>query len=62
MHRTGTKHIVCHMQKSLEQWSVMSKFTCIVFPYAASGKTILLLFSYASSGKHKEIQLLLLNA
>ena len=29
MHRTGTKHIVHHMQKSLVQWSVLSKFTCI---------------------------------
>ena len=28
MHRTGTKHIVCHMQKSVVQWSVISKFTC----------------------------------
>ena len=29
MHRTGTKHIVRHMQKSVIQWSVISKFTCI---------------------------------
>ena len=29
MHRTGTKHIVRHMQKSVVQWSVISKFTCI---------------------------------
>ena len=29
LHRTGTKHIVCHMQKSVVQWSVISKFTCI---------------------------------
>ena len=29
MHRTGTKHIVHHMQKSVVQWSVISKFTCI---------------------------------
>ena len=28
MHRTGTKHIVRHMQKSVVQWSVLSKFTC----------------------------------
>ena len=28
MHRTGTKHIVRHMQKSVIQWSVISKFTC----------------------------------
>ena len=28
MHRTGTKHIVCRMQKSVVQWSVISKFTC----------------------------------
>ena len=28
MHRTGTKHIVCHMQRSVVQWSVISKFTC----------------------------------
>ena len=28
MHRTGTKHIVRHMQKSVVQWSVISKFTC----------------------------------
>ena len=30
MHRTGTKHIVRHMQKSVVQWSVISKFTCTV--------------------------------
>ena len=29
MHRTGTKHIVRHMQKSVIQRSVISKFTCI---------------------------------
>ena len=29
MHRTGTKHIVRHMQKSVVQRSVISKFTCI---------------------------------
>ena len=29
MHRAGTKHIVRHMQKSVVQWSVISKFTCI---------------------------------
>ena len=28
MHRTGTKHIVRHMRKSVIQWSVISKFTC----------------------------------
>ena len=28
-HRTGTKHIVRHMQKSVVQWFVISKFTCI---------------------------------
>ena len=28
MHRTGTKHIVRHLQKSVVQWSVISKFTC----------------------------------
>ena len=28
MHRTGTEHIVHHMQKSIVQWSVISKFTC----------------------------------
>ena len=28
MHRTGAKHVVCHMQKSIIQWSVISKFTC----------------------------------
>ena len=28
MHRTVTKHIVRHMQKSVVQWSVISKFTC----------------------------------
>ena len=31
MHRTGTKHIVRHMRKSVVQWSVISKFTCIFF-------------------------------
>ena len=30
MHRTGTKHIVRHMQKSVVQWSVISKFACIM--------------------------------
>ena len=29
MHRAGTKHIIRHMQKSVLQWSVISKFTCI---------------------------------
>ena len=29
MHGTGTKHIVRHSQKSVIQWSVISKFTCI---------------------------------
>ena len=29
MHRTGTKNIVRHMRKSVVQWSVISKFTCI---------------------------------
>ena len=29
MHPTGIKHIVRHMQKSVVQWSVISKFTCI---------------------------------
>ena len=29
MHQTGTKHIVRHMGKSVVQWSVISKFTCI---------------------------------
>ena len=29
MHWTGTKHIVRHMQKSVIQWSVISKFTCM---------------------------------
>ena len=28
MHQTGTKHVVRHMQKSVIQWSVISKFTC----------------------------------
>ena len=27
MHGTGTKHIVCHRQKSVLQWSVICKFT-----------------------------------
>ena len=31
MHQTGTKHIVRHMQKTVVQWSVISKFTCIVY-------------------------------
>ena len=30
MHLTGTKHIVRHLQKFVVQWSVISKFTCIV--------------------------------
>ena len=29
IHGTGTKHIVRHSQKSVLQWSVISKFTCI---------------------------------
>ena len=29
MHGTGTKHSVRHSQKSVVQWSVISKFTCI---------------------------------
>ena len=29
MHGTGTKHIVCHSQKSGVQWSVICKFNCI---------------------------------
>ena len=29
MHGTGPKHIVRHSQKSVVQWSVISKFTCI---------------------------------
>ena len=29
MHQTGTKHIVRHMQRSVVQLSVISKFTCI---------------------------------
>ena len=32
MHGTGTKHIVRHSQKSVVQWSVISKFTCTVKP------------------------------
>ena len=31
MHGTGTKHIVRHSQKSVVQWSVISKFTCMYF-------------------------------
>ena len=31
MHGTGTKHIVRHSQKSVVQWSVISKFTCTAF-------------------------------
>ena len=27
---TGTKHLVRHRRKSVLQWSVISKFTCIV--------------------------------
>ena len=33
MHRTGTKHIVRHMQKFVVQWSVISKFNCIEYFY-----------------------------
>ena len=29
MHGTGTKHIVRHRQKSVVQWSIISKFACI---------------------------------
>ena len=28
MHGTGTKHIARHRQKSVVQWSVISKFAC----------------------------------
>ena len=39
MHRTGTKHIVRHMQTSVVQWCVISKFTCIpLFVRAMSPK------------------------
>ena len=34
--RTGTKHIVRHMQKSVVQWSVISKFTCIYMSFDCS--------------------------
>ena len=37
MHRTGTKHIVRHMQKSVLQWSVISRFTCTTIPCQPSG-------------------------
>ena len=30
MHGTGTNHIVRHSQKSVVQWSVISKFACIM--------------------------------
>ena len=30
MHRTGTNHIVRHMQKSVVQWSIISKLTCTI--------------------------------
>ena len=38
MHRTGTKHIVRHMQKNVIQWSVITKFTC-------TNKSICLVFN-----------------
>ena len=28
MHWTGTMHIVCHREKSVLQWSVISNFAC----------------------------------
>ena len=31
MHGTGTKHIVCHSQKSVVQWSGVAEFTCTCF-------------------------------
>ena len=37
MHQTGTKHIVRHMQKSVVQWSVISKFTCITIGFTVVG-------------------------
>ena len=37
MHRTGTKNIVRHMRKSVVQWSVISKFTCILKTSCAKG-------------------------
>ena len=30
MHGTGTKHKVRHRQKSVVQWSFISKFACII--------------------------------
>ena len=30
IHGTGTKHIISHSQKSGLQWSVISKFACII--------------------------------
>ena len=41
MNRTGTKHIVCHMKKSVVQWSVISKFTCIINRYHQSPSFLL---------------------
>ena len=41
MHRTGTKHIIRHMQNSVKQWSVISKFTCII-PSTSTNPEILL--------------------
>ena len=37
MHGTGTKHIVRHSQKSVVQWSVISKFTCILEYHYSDG-------------------------
>ena len=45
MHRTGTKHIVRHMQKSVVQWSVISKFTCTTMDVTGFDK--LLIFAWS---------------
>ena len=53
MHGTGTKNIVRHMQKSVVQWSVISKFTCIVlFDMSMENKIIkknLIIFGFIHS-------------
>ena len=46
MHRTGTKHMVRHMQKSVVQWSVISKFTCIYIIY------FIIYFFTENTGQH----------
>ena len=49
MHRTGTKHIVRHMQISVIQWSVISKFTCTLSLTAGFSSWVNMRFCFTGS-------------